>query len=288
MGFPGFDQRHQCPRGLRCRGGSLAAQLRVAVGFAGFSPAAVFILMRLHPVHRFANVRLAHVLVHRLQAAQDQPGAVNVVHSPATEPAPVRLLFAADEFQRFLYLGMIAVGVQAAHQPQDVPGDVHRGRIEHGAVVGERNQVEQAVIVVLVERAPAAVLALHAEQPGERAPALFFFPRRVGKRDAVESHQNFRGVVGIGITFIVELEGPAAGWRVGIFDGPIAGPGHLFFKHPFSRFDHGGVVLRQARIHECVESQSRVPQGRNAGLEHQMIAPVDDEPIDRFQSLDDS
>ena len=50
-------------------------------------------------------------------------------------------------------------------------GDVRAARIEHGVVVGEGDLGEDFAVDVAVERRPAAVAVLHAEQPAQAALA---------------------------------------------------------------------------------------------------------------------
>ena len=176
--------------------------------------------------------------------------------------------------------------VDAAQHPQHASRYVDGGRVEHGAVVGERYLVEQFMIVVLIERGPAAVFTLHAEQPGEGALHLFTFPLRVGNPGAVQRHQNFRGVVAVRIRFVVKLEGPAAGRGIRIFNGPVAGPRHLFSQHPFPGFDDGRMIPRQTGVHQRVAGNRRVPQRRDARLENEVIAAVDDEAVDGLVAFD--
>ena len=99
-------------------------------------------------------------------------------------------------------------------------------------MVGERDVVQVEPIVVGVERAPAAVGALHAEEPAE--PALLGGPRLVGVEpfDLLEGHHDHRGVVEVRIEVVVVLERPAAGLHVRALHLPVAGHEDLARDHP--------------------------------------------------------
>src|SRR5437763_16780826 len=88
----GGDQAHQRPGGLGGGARPLAAQAGIVVGRAGLAPAAVLILRRAEPLRRFLQVWLPNVFADTRQALEDLLGAVDVVHAPAPEPGPIRLL----------------------------------------------------------------------------------------------------------------------------------------------------------------------------------------------------
>ena len=71
---------------------ALAHQRRVVVAAAALAPAAAGLLDRFEPVGRLAQRRVVHREVDRLEALEDLPGAVDVVHAPAAVPAAVGLL----------------------------------------------------------------------------------------------------------------------------------------------------------------------------------------------------
>ena len=82
-------------------------------------------------------------------------------------------------------------------------------------------------VVVAVERAPAAVAILHAEQPLNAAANGGFHALFVGKFHALQRHQHKSGVVHVGIKIVAEFKGPAAGLGVFIFYLPVAGTENL-------------------------------------------------------------
>src|SRR6202034_3963363 len=91
------------------------------------------------------------------------------------------------------------------------------------AEVAERELVDQFPGVVGVERAPAAVLALHALEPAQAAP-----DRRAVLRGALlevepaQGEDDLGGVVGVGVVVVLELERPAARGGARAADLPVA------------------------------------------------------------------
>src|SRR5262249_58931753 len=94
-----------------------------------------------------------------------EPGAVQRVDAPSPRPAAIGMLGAAQE------LGAAADAPQPESEAvlggdrQNAPGGVGAGRVGDALEVGEGNGVEEAGLVVDVERRPAAVASLHAERP---------------------------------------------------------------------------------------------------------------------------
>src|SRR5437879_11823261 len=81
----------------------------------------------------------------------------------SAEPGAIRFLFFSNEVDGSLHTLVILVIAIGGKHLQDPARDVHRGRVEHGVVIGERNVLKNHAIVVFVERGPAAVLALHGK-----------------------------------------------------------------------------------------------------------------------------
>src|SRR6516164_6080418 len=101
-----------------------------------------------------------------VQRAQRGPGAVDVVHAPATKPASVLLLLAQDVVDSALQLRACSDGLAQLRKHRDTASaDINSGRIEKRAMVRERNVVEIQMRVVGVEGGPSAVLALQAGNP---------------------------------------------------------------------------------------------------------------------------
>ena len=95
--------------------------------------------------------------------------------------------------------------------------------VEQCAVIGERDIVEILVVVVGVEGAPAAIAALHADDPfaGTRNGILISppIPEPVG---TIHRHNHNRGIVDIRVIGVVVLEGPSARPQARSRLGPIA------------------------------------------------------------------
>ena len=93
-------ESHNRPGGLAGGAGTATFEGRKVVRFAGFSPAAIVILAAFEPVARAADPLLVHVLADRGESAQNLPGAVDVVHAPASVPRSVGFLSAANHDQQ--------------------------------------------------------------------------------------------------------------------------------------------------------------------------------------------
>ena len=76
----------------------------------------------------------------------------------------------------FLHLRMVRAEILVAEQFQDARGDVGAFGVEHGVVVGEGDLFEDALGAILVERGPAAVLALEGQHPIQAALETFVAP----------------------------------------------------------------------------------------------------------------
>src|SRR5262249_36631767 len=157
----------QRPRRLARRRRTTAGEAGIVVGLTRLAPAAVPILVRLQPAHGALDVLLVEALPDRFEAPEHRPRAVDVVHAPAPEPRAIVPLRAADERQRAAGRLEVAAIPERAHQLESAAGEIFRRRVEQRAVVGERNIVEEELVVVGLEGAPATVGALHAEEPAQ-------------------------------------------------------------------------------------------------------------------------
>ena len=97
--------------------------------------------------------------------------------------------------------------------------DIRGRRIKQRAVIGERDVVQEVMIVVGIEGAPAAIAALHADDP---LPRPFHRVGMGGVAVAVQQHGDNGRVVDIRIVVIVVLERPAARRRIRLDLGPVA------------------------------------------------------------------
>ena len=105
-----------------------------------------------------------------IQRAEAGPGAVDVVQAPAAVPRAIRQLRACADRRCHGDRAPALVVRRKLRQHRDAARrDIFGRRIEQRAVIGERDVVEIAVVVVGIEGAPAAILALQTEQPFARA-----------------------------------------------------------------------------------------------------------------------
>jgi hypothetical protein len=101
-------------------------------------------------------------------------------------------------------------------------------------VVGEGDVVKNEAVVVGIERAPAAVAALHAHEPRHATTQRALFPRGVEPLHARQRHHHHGRVVEVGIEIVVVLERPAARRHLRTLDLPVARHRHLPVDHPLA------------------------------------------------------
>ena len=102
---------------------------------------------------------------------------------------------------------MVFVVAQLRQHPHAPGADVGRRRVQQRAVIGKRNILQEHMIVIGVERTPASVIALHADDPFGAAfdgLAVFF---GIGP---VQRHDNDGGIIDIRIIVVPILKGPTA------------------------------------------------------------------------------
>ena len=105
------------------------------------------------------------VHAHGFEAAQHTGCSVDIVHTPTAEPGAIRLLFAQNKINRLAHPPIIAAVAVRGQHLQHAPGDIYRGRVEHGVVVGERHVLKDHAVIIFVEGSPTAVAALHGKDP---------------------------------------------------------------------------------------------------------------------------
>src|SRR5438445_257009 len=142
-------------------------------------------------------------LSHSAERRQRSPGSVEMVDTPPAEPGAVMLLLVEQPPQPALR--RIAVAVLTAECLECMRGHVGARLVRHLAEVAERDLVEPHGLVVDVERAPAAALRLHADDPVEPAALR-------GRADAelAQRERDDRRVVDVPIEVVLELDSPAA------------------------------------------------------------------------------
>src|SRR5438445_145540 len=126
-------------------------------GATAYATALAAILAAHEPADGPLDPGCAHVLADRAQAAQDGPRAVDVVDPPAAVPSPVAVLRTPEEVDGGPRGRMLEAVAKGAEELEPPPGEILRGWIQQGPVVGERDVIEDEAIVVGVEGSPAAV-----------------------------------------------------------------------------------------------------------------------------------
>src|SRR5206468_5047940 len=114
---------------------------------------------------------------------------------------------------------MIRSEADLSEEAEASGGDIGRRGVQQRAVVGEWDVVQVVVRIVGIKRSPAAISALHPDDPLGGAidgPAI---PCPV---KAVESKGDRGSVVEIGIIRVFVLKGPAAGSHFGAGRPPIS------------------------------------------------------------------
>src|SRR5262245_23249114 len=206
----GGEQREQRPAGLR--GGRAAAPAlgAILVGGERLAEAAVRVLHALEPGDRTADRRGAERLARTRQRRQGGARPVEVVRAPAPEPGAVRLLRPEQPVPRAACLGIAGATVEREHL-EHVGGDVRARRIDHLAEVAERELAAETAGVVGVEGGEAAVPALHAERPAQRAPQRGLeLALALGPVDRAKRQDHLGGVVDVRVVVVLELEREAA------------------------------------------------------------------------------
>src|SRR5579885_3739617 len=159
------EQPENGPCCLRGRADTHSARGWIVVASAAFTPTAIGVLHGADPFCRLLNLRLMVPDANRFKAAQNQECAVQIVDTPAPKPASVRLLLAVNKFDGLLdALVLTRISVGGEHF-QNAAGNVYRWRIEHRVMVGKGHILEDHLRIVFVEAGPAAVTALHGEDP---------------------------------------------------------------------------------------------------------------------------
>src|SRR4029453_9168082 len=83
---------HNRPSGLRRSAGANSFGRWIFVGATGLTPAAVIVLAALEPIASAQNPVLSHIFADCPQATEHLPGAVDVIHSPASVPRTIVIL----------------------------------------------------------------------------------------------------------------------------------------------------------------------------------------------------
>ena len=277
IGAAAGHQRQQGPGGLRGRAFGEGAGGGVGVGFLVLAPAAVGALDGDEPVAGAGDGGIFRGDSGGVQGAEHGPGAINVIGAPAAEPGTVFFLVALQIGQGFLHDRVGGMHADLRQEGYAARGDVGGGWIEQRAVVGEGDVVQVELGVFRFECAPAAVAALHADDPGSGA---LDGVRVGGVAVAVQQHADDGGVVHVGVVGVVVLERPAAGLDIGAADSPVAFQVEdLAFGQPGAGGLHGFGGQRGAvgGFGHGVAGQAGIPDWRDAGLAIGFGAVIDEE-----------
>src|SRR5271165_3713465 len=226
---------------------------RAVIGIVALAPAAVRILPAFQPLRGAPHGGIVGADVRLRECRQHRPGAVYVIGAPAAEPRPVGLLLAAQVGNGAIQGGFVLWAADARQHRHDPRGDIARGRIEERAVIGERDLVEVVAGVVGVERGEAAVLALHSDQPIERAANALGIARRISR--LMHGPHDHGRVVEIRVVAVRELKSPTAPGQAAALHLPVSGlieelPGLQPVERSNRRVGRGGVaglLHRQSR-----------------------------------------
>ncbi len=150
----------------------------------GFAEAAVRFLHGAQPTHGALAIFFRGER-NRFEGAQHAACSVDVIDAPTAEPGTIFALILQKEFQAALHRRMVRGPAVAAQALEDTRRYVGSRGIDHRVVVGERNVAEERLVIVAVERAPASVAVLHAEQPLNAAAHGSFHALGIGKFHAL-------------------------------------------------------------------------------------------------------
>ena len=150
-------------------------------------------------------------------------------------------------------------------------------------MIGERQIVEILLVVVGVERAPAAAPALHPLDPFAATSDRFDIARAIVAGGTVHRHHHDRGVVGVGIEIVGILKRPAAGPEPRALVGPIADDiEHLARAQPVEGAGGAPDRVVAADLEHGVRGERGVPDRRHARLAIDAVGGGHDQLFERF------
>ena len=141
-------------------------------------------------------------------------------------------------------------------------------RIEHGVVIGERNVPEHHLRCFLYRSLPTAVLALHRENPVQRALGHGVQVPPAGIIDLVQRQQNLRGLVHVRIKLVIEFQRhqrPAPGSATFTAQSPFVP--HSFDSIQSAAFNSRRIGARTPCPRQREHRLCRIPYGRHARLQ---------------------
>jgi len=143
--------------------------------------------------------------------------------------------------------------------------------------------LEHHLVIIFVERCPAAVFALHGKYPVNRALHRLPLVAPVRMLHAAQSQTNHRAIVHVRIKLIVKLEVPSARLALLVLDLPVADVSHLLLQNPIRALHHPRIVGRHARLSQSEQRVCRIPHGRHAGLHAERVFFFDSEFFELIQ-----
>ena len=205
-------------------------------------------------------------------AAQHRPRPVDVVDAPAPVPGPVRRpgvrRMKASARRAAGWLGSLA---ERAQELEAASGQVLRGRVEQGAVVGERDVVEDAADCCRRRTRPSrrpipACRGTRRARGRSRAAGA----RGRGPRSGAERHQDHGRVVEVRVEVVVVLKRPAPRGHVRALGLPVARHRDLLVDHPLgrpagARDDRRAAPTRRARWRRARCPRPATRRAGNAG-----------------------
>ncbi len=135
---------------------------------------------------------------------------------------------------------------------QGPPGQIAGAWVEHRLEIGERDFIQDGLVIIDVKGPPAPVVTLHAEQPSQATlQDLAFF--LVWESGFVQGDEHRCRIVIVRIEIVVEFKRPATRLPTAVLDLPVSLAQHLLTHHPLD----GSAYMRMGA------GQPRVGQGRN-------------------------
>ena len=166
---------------------------------------------------------------------------------------------------------IFAIKINVAKELQRSRGQIAAGRIEDRVMIGKRHVLEPAVDDVLVERGPAAIAALKAELPGQRATKQILIALGVVRLHQAKRHQHHRRVIRVRVINVIVFKGPAARLWMRIVDHPIPADPHLLARQPLGRFLQRLMLGRNTALSQSDNVNRGVPDRSEARLNTEIV-----------------
>ena len=179
---------HDCPCRLRRRAFANALGRWIFVGAASLTPTAVVILTAFKPIAAAQYPILGHVLANRAQAAQNLPGAVDVIDAPASIPRAVLVLSVDQILDGVADGSRLRIEPNVTEQLECACGKVTACWIENRIVIGKRHVFQPWGGDILIKRSPTAIATLETELPIQCASKCFVERLRIFRTNQPQRH----------------------------------------------------------------------------------------------------